>query len=205
MLTDAEVVYLDWGKPTEHPIRRTSAAAQARMPFAAGSMGSKVEAACRFVAATGKRAAIGALRDLSRIMWTPKRLPPSTGSEGRPAGRGRHSSGFAEERFDEGPTRRMSLLQATMLVTGNMIGTGVCLLPVNLALVGGIAILGFLVATVGAAALGLIFAKLGELDPQEGGPYAYARDFRSGVKERAPEHRRAEPRAPWRGQLLRHR
>jgi len=71
----------------------------------------------------------------------------------------------------------MSLVQATMLVAGNMIGTGVFLLPVNLASVGGIAILGFVVATVGAAALGLVFAKLGELDPQEGGPYAYARDF----------------------------
>jgi arginine:agmatine antiporter len=71
----------------------------------------------------------------------------------------------------------MSLLQATMLVAGNMIGTGVFLLPVNLASVGGIAIFGWVIATAGAAALGLVFAKLGELDPQEGGPYAYARDF----------------------------
>jgi carbamate kinase len=68
MLTDAEAVYSDWGKPTQRPIRRTSATALARMPFAAGSMGPKVEAACRFVAATGKPAAIGALRDLSRII-----------------------------------------------------------------------------------------------------------------------------------------
>jgi len=75
------------------------------------------------------------------------------------------------------PARKMSLLQATMLVAGNMIGTGVFLLPVNLASVGGIAIFGWLIATAGAAALGLVFAKLGELDPQEGGPYAYARDF----------------------------
>jgi arginine:agmatine antiporter len=75
------------------------------------------------------------------------------------------------------PARKMSLLQATMLVAGNMIGTGVFLLPVNLASVGGIAVFGWLVATAGAAALGLVFAKLGELDPQEGGPYAYARDF----------------------------
>ncbi len=64
-----------------------------------------------------------------------------------------------------------------MLVAGNMIGTGVFLLPVNLAHVGGIAVFGWLIATVGVAALGLIFAKLGQLDPQEGGPYAYARDF----------------------------
>jgi len=71
----------------------------------------------------------------------------------------------------------MGLTQATMLVAGNMIGTGVFLLPVNLAHVGGIAIFGWLIATLGVAALGLTFAKLGELNPQAGGPYAYARDF----------------------------
>jgi arginine:agmatine antiporter len=71
----------------------------------------------------------------------------------------------------------MSLWQATMLVAGNMIGTGVFLLPVNLAQVGGIAIFGWIIATLGVAALGLCFAKLGQLDPQPGGPYAYARDF----------------------------
>jgi arginine:agmatine antiporter len=74
-------------------------------------------------------------------------------------------------------SRKMSLLQATMLVAGNMIGTGLFLLPVSLASVGSISILGWVIATAGAAALGLIFAKLGELNPQEGGPYAYARDF----------------------------
>ena len=73
--------------------------------------------------------------------------------------------------------RKMSLLQATMLVAGNMIGTGLFLLPVNLAQVGGIAVFGWVIATIGVAALGLVFAKLGELNPQEGGPYAYARDF----------------------------
>jgi len=71
----------------------------------------------------------------------------------------------------------MSLLQATMLVAGNMIGTGLFLLPASLASVGGIAVFGWIVATAGATALGLVFAKLGELDPKEGGPYAYARDF----------------------------
>jgi arginine:agmatine antiporter len=73
--------------------------------------------------------------------------------------------------------KKMTLLPATMLVAGNMIGTGVFLLPVNLASVGGIAVFGWILATAGAAALGLVFAKLGELDPKEGGPYAYARDF----------------------------
>src|SRR5438093_937637 len=71
----------------------------------------------------------------------------------------------------------MSLVQGTMLVAGNMIGTGLFLLPSTMAAVGGIAIFGWLIATAGAVALGLAFAKLGELDPKEGGPYAYARDF----------------------------
>ena len=75
------------------------------------------------------------------------------------------------------PGKKMSLVQGTMLVAGNMIGTGLFLLPSTMAAVGGIAIFGWLIATAGASALGLCFAKLGELDPKEGGPYAYARDF----------------------------
>jgi carbamate kinase len=68
MLTDADAVYADWGKPTQRPIRRTSPDALAGTQFAAGSMGPKVDAACRFAAKTGKPAAIGALPDLSRII-----------------------------------------------------------------------------------------------------------------------------------------
>jgi len=68
MLTDADAVYLDWGKPTQRAIRRAAPDALSALPFAAGSMGPKVEAACRFVRATGKRAAIGELADLSRII-----------------------------------------------------------------------------------------------------------------------------------------
>jgi carbamate kinase len=68
MLTDADAVYADWGKPTQRPIRRTSPDALSGISFAAGSMGPKVEAACRFAAVTGKRAAIGALSDLNLII-----------------------------------------------------------------------------------------------------------------------------------------
>ena len=67
-LTDADAVYDDWGKPTQKRIRRASPLALREMPFAAGSMGPKVEAACRFATATGKTAAIGALADLNRII-----------------------------------------------------------------------------------------------------------------------------------------
>jgi carbamate kinase len=68
MLTDAEAVYVDWGKPTQKAIRRSSPLSLAGIEFAAGSMGPKVQAACRFAAATGNRAAIGALADLSGII-----------------------------------------------------------------------------------------------------------------------------------------
>jgi carbamate kinase len=38
------------------------------MDFAAGSMGPKVEAVCRFVNATGKRAAIGTFEDAPGLL-----------------------------------------------------------------------------------------------------------------------------------------
>jgi len=68
MLTDADAVYADWGKPTQRAIRHAAPDALAALPFAAGSMGPKVDAACRFVRATGKRAAIGELSQLSQIL-----------------------------------------------------------------------------------------------------------------------------------------
>ncbi len=68
MLTDADAVYLDWGTPTQRAIRRATPASLADIGFAAGSMGPKVAAACAFAQATGKKAAIGALEDLSKII-----------------------------------------------------------------------------------------------------------------------------------------
>jgi carbamate kinase len=68
MLTDADAVYLDWGTPTQRAIRRATPEALSGIGFAAGSMGPKVAAACAFAQATGKKAAIGALEDLSRII-----------------------------------------------------------------------------------------------------------------------------------------
>ncbi|MGO4391732.1 carbamate kinase [Variovorax sp. M-6] len=68
MLTDADAVYMDWGQPTQRAIRRAAPEALAALPFAAGSMGPKVQAACRFARATGRRAAIGELADLGRII-----------------------------------------------------------------------------------------------------------------------------------------
>jgi carbamate kinase len=68
MLTDADAVCIDWGKPTQKQIRRASPSGLGAFSFPAGSMGPKVDAACRFVATTGRMAAIGALKDLPRII-----------------------------------------------------------------------------------------------------------------------------------------
>lgn len=64
---------------------------------------------------------------------------------------------------------------AVALVMGNMIGSGIFLLPASLAPFGGVSLVGWLVSTAGALALAVVFARLSRLDPAAGGPYAYTR------------------------------
>lgn len=71
--------------------------------------------------------------------------------------------------------RGLGLWMCTALVVGNMIGSGVFLLPATLAPYGGISTIGWLVSTGGALCLALVFARLGAAIPRIGGPYAYAR------------------------------
>lgn len=68
MLTDVDAVHLDWGTERGRPLRLTDPQELRAMSFAPGSMGPKVEAACRFVEATGRRAAVGALVDAFQIV-----------------------------------------------------------------------------------------------------------------------------------------
>jgi APA family basic amino acid/polyamine antiporter len=65
---------------------------------------------------------------------------------------------------------------AVALVMGNMIGSGIFLLPASLAPFGGaLSLAGWLISTVGALLLASVFARLARLDPAAGGPYAYTR------------------------------
>ncbi len=68
LATDADAVYLDWGKPGQRAIRRAAPRDLDAAAFAAGSMGPKVEAAIDFVSRTGRRAAIGAMEALVAIV-----------------------------------------------------------------------------------------------------------------------------------------
>ncbi|KAG1207273.1 hypothetical protein G6F35_011041 [Rhizopus arrhizus] len=73
--------------------------------------------------------------------------------------------------------KKIGVVGATFLVAGNMMGSGVFLLPSSLAKIGTASIWGWLITTAGALLLAFVFAKLGKLAPKAGGPYAYARDW----------------------------
>jgi len=75
LLTDVDAVYEDWETDRAKPIRNATPKRLRQRSFAAGSMGPKVEAACRFVEAephdsrAGSRVAyIGALGDADRML-----------------------------------------------------------------------------------------------------------------------------------------
>jgi len=68
MATDVDGVYLHWGTPEQRRLGRVTPEELAGHEFAAGSMGPKAEAAARFAAKTGKRAAIGSLADIAAIV-----------------------------------------------------------------------------------------------------------------------------------------
>ena len=68
LATDVDAVYTDWGTPQQARLDRVTPAELRSLSFPAGSMGPKVEAVARFVEATGKRAAIGALDDIEAIV-----------------------------------------------------------------------------------------------------------------------------------------
>ena len=63
----------------------------------------------------------------------------------------------------------------TAIVIGNMVGSGFYLSPAALAPYGNLAILAWIVMGAGAICVGLTFAKLANLVPATGGPYAYTR------------------------------
>jgi APA family basic amino acid/polyamine antiporter len=73
------------------------------------------------------------------------------------------------------PAGSLGLGAATALVVGNMIGSGVFLLPASLASYGGLSLAGWLASGTGSVLLALVFARLARARPAAGGPYAYAR------------------------------
>jgi len=82
---------------------------------------------------------------------------------------------------DKARHRKVGLWIATALVVGNMVGSGVFLLPASLAPFGGVSILGWLFTSAGAMAVALLLAGLARRIPRAGGPYAYTREGLGGL------------------------
>src|SRR5215470_10506012 len=78
---------------------------------------------------------------------------------------------------DENPLagKSLGIAACTAIVVGNMVGSGFYLSPAAVAPYGNLAIVAWVVMGIGAACLGLTFAKLASLAPETGGPYAYTR------------------------------
>ena len=68
LLTDVDAVHRAWGTPASEPVREATPAELRALRLPPGSMGSKTEAACRFVDASGGTGAIGALADAPEIL-----------------------------------------------------------------------------------------------------------------------------------------
>ena len=68
ILTDVANVEVGFGTTAARPIGRTTPESLRAGEFPAGSMGPKVEAACRFVEATGKPAMIGSLDEAAELL-----------------------------------------------------------------------------------------------------------------------------------------
>lgn len=72
--------------------------------------------------------------------------------------------------------KKMSVTQLTFIVMVNMMGSGIIMLPTNMAQVGAISLLSWLVTAVGSLAIAYGFAQAGIFNQRAGGLAAYAED-----------------------------
>src|ERR1700734_1571187 len=74
------------------------------------------------------------------------------------------------------PRRSLGLVATTSIVIGNMVGSGVFLLPASMAPYGVYSLWGWVISTAGALLLARVFSRLSQRVPLAGGPYAYPRE-----------------------------
>jgi putrescine:ornithine antiporter len=72
--------------------------------------------------------------------------------------------------------KKMNLMQLTFIVAVNMMGSGIIMLPTNMAQVGAISLLSWIVTAVGSMAIAYGFAQAGIFNQRSGGMAAYAED-----------------------------
>ena len=72
--------------------------------------------------------------------------------------------------------KKMNVVQLTFIVTINMMGSGIIMLPTNMAKVGAISLLSWVVTALGSMAMAYGFAQAGIYNQRPGGLAAYAED-----------------------------
>ncbi|MGE5129202.1 MAG: putrescine-ornithine antiporter [Sphingomonadaceae bacterium] len=72
--------------------------------------------------------------------------------------------------------KKMSVMQLTLVVAVNMMGSGIIMLPTNMAQVGAISLLSWIVTAIGSMAIAYGFAQAGLFNQRPGGMAAYAED-----------------------------
>ena len=82
---------------------------------------------------------------------------------------------MSEPESTAAPPRQLGFWMCLALVVGNMIGSGVFLLPASLAPYGLNSIVGWIFTASGGVLLAIVFAQLSRIYPQAGGPYLYPR------------------------------
>lgn len=71
---------------------------------------------------------------------------------------------------DKSSKGEMGFWTCSALVIGNMVGSGVFLLPASLTPYGGLSLIGWLVSSAGAILLALTFSRLARFDPPPAAP-----------------------------------
>ena len=72
--------------------------------------------------------------------------------------------------------KTMGLWSCVALVVGNMIGSGIFMLPSVLAAYGPLTLWGWGASLIAALSLAIVFAKLSAIIPGAGGPHVYTRE-----------------------------
>lgn len=68
LLTDVDAVHTDWNTPLDRALHKASGHYLRLLELPSGSMGTKVDAACRFVERTGRIAGIGRLEEADDVL-----------------------------------------------------------------------------------------------------------------------------------------
>ena len=89
----------------------------------------------------------------------------------------RAGAGLEEDwQMPKNQPKRMNLMQLTFIVAVNMMGSGIIMLPTNMAKVGAISLLSWIVTALGSMAIAYGFAQAGLFNQRPGGMSAYAED-----------------------------